>query len=92
MGVGEAESDLQIRVLGNPVEGKTAEVEIRGIAGQSVQLTLVDLQGRSVIAQRIDQASALERVSLPLGTSNGVLLLQVTTPTQQQRIKLLRTK
>ncbi|GAB3888943.1 beta strand repeat-containing protein [Spirosoma agri] len=88
---GEAGLDLQVRVLGNPVMDQTAEVEISGVMGQSVQLKLVDLQGKLAHTQRIEQAGAVERVSLPLGASNGVLLLQVSTPTQHQQVKLLRT-
>ncbi|NEU69982.1 hypothetical protein GK091_24085, partial [Spirosoma agri] len=48
-------------------------------------------QGKSVYGQRIEPAGAVERVSLPLGASTGVLLLQVSTPTQRQQVKLLRT-
>ena len=91
VGSGEAGSRLTVHALGNPVEGNTAEVEISGVTGQAVQLNLVDLQGKSVHAQRIEQAGTVERVSLPLGTSNGVLLLQVSTSTQRQQVKLLRT-
>jgi hypothetical protein len=61
----------------------------RGAEGQPVQLNLVDLQGKPIHAQQIGQAGELERVSLPLGASNGVFLLQVSTPTQQQQLKLL---
>jgi hypothetical protein len=90
VGAAEASSRLQVRVLGNPVEGETVEVEIRGVPGQPIQLNLVDLQGKPIHAQRIGQAGELERVRLPLGASNGVFLLHVSTPTQQQRIKSLR--
>jgi hypothetical protein len=89
VGAGEAESALVVRVLGNPVIGNTAEVEISGVSGQAVQLNLIDTQGKPVYAQRIDQADAVERVRLPLGNAKGQLLLQVSTPTQQQTVKLL---
>ncbi|NEU70944.1 T9SS type A sorting domain-containing protein, partial [Spirosoma agri] len=89
VGSGEAGSPLQVKVLGNPIEGNTADVEIRGVPGQPVQLNVVDLQGKPVHTQRIDQAGALERVSLPLGASTGILLLQISTPTQYQQVKLL---
>ncbi|NEU70015.1 hypothetical protein GK091_24250 [Spirosoma agri] len=71
--------------------GNTAKVEISGVTDQPVQLNLVDLQGKSVHTQWIEQAGALERFRLPLGNSNGVLLLQVSTLTQRQQVKLLRT-
>ncbi|GAB3752151.1 beta strand repeat-containing protein [Spirosoma pomorum] len=90
VGSGEAGNRLQVRVLGNPVEGSTAEVEISGASGQPLQLDVVDMQGKSVTGQRIDQASSLERVRLPLGASSGVLLLRVSTPGQHQQLKLVR--
>ncbi|WP_460926551.1 beta strand repeat-containing protein [Spirosoma agri] len=89
IGIGEASTRLQVRALGNPVDGKMAEIEISGAMGQPVQLNLVDMQGKSVHTHRIDQAGGVERVSLPLGASTGVLLLRVSTPTQSQQIKLL---
>ncbi|WP_158500562.1 cellulose binding domain-containing protein [Spirosoma radiotolerans] len=81
---------LQAKVLGNPVVGSQAEVEITGVVGQAVTLRLVDLQGRTVHEQRIEQAGETELVSLPLGQSRGLLLLNVSTASQQQRLKLVR--
>jgi hypothetical protein len=90
VGLSEAESALVVRVLGNPVHGNTAEVEISGVSGQPVQLTLTDLQGKPVHTQRIEQAGTVDRVRLPLGVANGQLLLQVSTPTQRQVVKLIK--
>ncbi|QJD79750.1 beta strand repeat-containing protein [Spirosoma rhododendri] len=90
LGLGEAESVLVVRVLGNPVYGNIAEVEISGASGQAVQLNLIDMQGKPVHAQRIDQAGAIERVRLPLGNAKGQLLLQVSTATERRVIKLLK--
>lgn len=42
-GATEPGTALRVRVLGNPVEGKTAEVEISGVAGQAVDMELTDL-------------------------------------------------
>ncbi|NEU69990.1 hypothetical protein GK091_24125 [Spirosoma agri] len=90
LGVQEAGTELQVRVFGNPVEGKSAEIEINGAASQSVQLNLVDSQGRVVHQYQIDEAGPSERVSVPVGNSKGILLLQVSTPTQRQQVKLLK--
>ncbi|WP_084761801.1 reprolysin-like metallopeptidase [Spirosoma spitsbergense] len=81
---------LQVRVLGNPVENRMAEVEISGVAGQSVQVMLIDLQGRLLHQQRVGEATFRERVSVPLGSGKGVLLLQVSTTTQQQLVRLVK--
>ncbi|AUD03676.1 cellulose binding domain-containing protein [Spirosoma pollinicola] len=83
---------LQLRVLGNPVVGSQAEMEISGAAGQSVTLRLLDLQGRSLHEQRIEQAGTLERVRVPMGNGQDLLLLKVSTATQQQQVKLIRSR
>ncbi|GAB3988186.1 hypothetical protein GCM10028807_10290 [Spirosoma daeguense] len=88
--VAEAGSKLSVKVLGNPVVGKSAEVEIQGVQGQSVQLDLVDLQGKSIHQQRIEQAAATERVNIPMNDNRGILLLNVSTNLQQQQVKLIR--
>jgi hypothetical protein len=89
-GTGETSTGLQVKLLGNPVEGKSVEVEVRGVAGQAVQLNLVDLQGKVLHQQRLEEAGSLERVSVPVGTGKGTLLLQVNTATQRQQVKLLK--
>ncbi|WP_254448882.1 putative Ig domain-containing protein [Spirosoma rhododendri] len=81
---------LQVTVLGNPVTGESTEVLISGAEGQPVQVQIVDLLGHAVHQQSIPQAATIERLSLPLGRSQGLLLLRVSTPAQQQQIKLLR--
>ncbi len=86
----EPGTGLRVRVLGNPVLNQTAEVDITGAERQAVQLNLVDLQGRVLHQQRIEQAQALQRVRVPVGAGSGVLLLNVSTPTQSQQVKLLK--
>ncbi|UFH53578.1 Ig domain-containing protein [Spirosoma sp. KNUC1025] len=90
VGVNELGTGLQIRVLGNPVEGKSADVEISGVAGKAVHLKLVDSRGSLVHQLTINQAESIDRVSVPLGNAQGMLLLQVGTATEQKKIKLLR--
>ena len=81
---------LSMRTLGNPVVGTQVQVEITGAASQAVSLRLVDMQGRTIHEQRIEQAGEVEPVSLPLGSSRGSLLLTVSTDSQQQSVKLVR--
>ncbi|WP_232563581.1 cellulose binding domain-containing protein [Spirosoma oryzicola] len=88
--VPEAGSLLVVKVLGNPVVGSSAEVEISGASGQTVQLKLVDLQGKLINGHSIKEAGLVERVSLPLSNVQGMLLLEVSTATHRQQIKLLR--
>ena len=86
----EPVSALAVRVLDNPVVSAQAQVEISGAEGQAVNLHLVDMQGRLVHEQRIEQAGGVEPVSVPLGQSRGTLVLKVGTTSQQQSLKLLR--
>ncbi|WP_245882341.1 putative Ig domain-containing protein [Spirosoma oryzae] len=86
----EAVVPLQVTVFGNPVIGESVSVSISGADGQAVQVRVVDLLGNTVHHQSISQAGSIERLSVPLGRSQGVLLLRVSTPSQQQQIKLIR--
>ena len=86
----EAGSGLQTRLLGNPVVDNQALVEITGVAGQALRLTLVDLQGRTVHEQLLEPAGQTEQVRMPLGSTRGLLLLEVSTATQHQTLKVLR--
>ncbi|GAB4041294.1 putative Ig domain-containing protein [Spirosoma jeollabukense] len=89
VGSGEPNAGLQVRVLGNPVVGQTAEVEISGVLGERVQLNLVDGQGRALYQHMINQAGAQDQVRVPLGQRSGLLLLQVQTGKEHQTVKLL---
>ncbi|MFD2571980.1 Ig domain-containing protein [Spirosoma soli] len=87
---GSVPSGLQVRVLGNPVETESAEVDISGVTGQTVLLRVSDMQGRILYQQTIPQAQAHERASLSLDNPGKVLILQVNTRTERQQIKLLK--
>jgi hypothetical protein len=86
----EAGTGLQVRVLGNPVQGSTLEVEVRGVAGQRVRLELVDLKGYPLHRQQIESSSAMERVRLAVIGLPGVFLVQVSTATQRQTVKVIK--
>ncbi|WP_018621721.1 T9SS type A sorting domain-containing protein [Spirosoma luteum] len=86
----EPGTQLRVRVLGNPVAGQTAEVEITGAGQQALQLNLVDLQGRVLHQQRIQQPESTQRVRVPLGEGSGLFLLNVSTSTQHQQVKLIK--
>ena len=88
----ELDPKLQVQVLGNPVVGSSAQVEISGVAGQRVVVEVVDLQGRRWHQQTLPKASSVERLSVPLGASQGLLLLQVSSEGQSQTIKVIKAK
>lgn len=82
---------LSVVVLGNPLTGQELSVEIRGAEGQPLQLALTDSQGRAVGEQHLPQAGAVERRRFEVGSQPaGLLLLQVSTPTQRQSVKVLK--
>ncbi len=81
---------LNVRVLGNPVLGKTVDVEVQGAEGDNLRLSVVDSQGYTISESSIEQASELEKQTLRMGDSGGFYFLRVTTPTTQRVIKLLK--
>ncbi len=81
---------LRVRVLGNPTTGNHVEVEISGVAGQMIQLQLIDNQGRPLTAEVIKQAGNTERRRLPISREAGLYLLRVSTDTQSQTVKIVQ--
>ncbi|MBD2705868.1 hypothetical protein IC229_35045 [Spirosoma sp. BT702] len=90
VGVAEAGTGLQVRVLGNPVESQTLEVEISGAEGQRVSLELVDLKGHRFQQKQLERVGGMERVKLAVGSLPEVFLLQVNTATQRQVIRVVK--
>jgi ELWxxDGT repeat protein len=88
--VNESSARLRVTVLGNPVEGESADIEIRGAAGKPLVLQGSDMQGNPIIDRRIDQAAAVEKHTIQLGRAAGIYLLRVTTPVERQTIKLVK--
>jgi hypothetical protein len=86
-----AESTMQVRVLGNPIEGDELVLEVSGVAGQRLSLDVVDERGYPA-ASSVDVAAAgsVERVVLRVSGSSGLYLLRVSTPTQRQTVKVLK--
>ncbi|GAB3948814.1 hypothetical protein GCM10028805_24070 [Spirosoma harenae] len=80
---------MHVKVLGNLVEGSTINIEVRGAEGQPLRFQLMDLRGQLVSNQFVSMAKTVERQTLPIGNqSSGLFLIQVSTPTQQQTLKV----
>ncbi len=79
-----------IRLLGNPAVTDEITVEVFGAAGQAVRLNLVNTQGQTISQQTIGSASNVERRTLRVGHQAGVYLLQATTPTDRQIMRIVR--
>jgi hypothetical protein len=88
--IAESVEKLSILVLGNPTPAETVDVEIRSVAGQTVQLQLVNSQGQVLSEQTIENAGTVERSTLRLGKTVGTYLLQVSTTTQKQTVKIVK--
>ncbi|GAB3225123.1 hypothetical protein GCM10027423_61360 [Spirosoma arcticum] len=89
--LGERQTALEVRVLGNPVENGAALVEVRGAGGQPIQMELTDLRGRVIGSHQVGQAESVEQHSFEIGhQSAGLYLLRVNTPTQMQTVKVLK--
>jgi hypothetical protein len=85
------ESVLELRILGNPAQNGQVPVEIRGAAGQPVQLTLTDMRGQVLGTHQVNQADAVERHTFEVSRqSTGLLLLRATTPTQSKTVKVIK--
>ena len=91
MGVApELTVDLQLKVLGNPVTDEIVEIEILGAGDQSLRLQTFNGQGNQVSETVIRKATSPQRSTLRLGSSPGVYLLRVSTPTQRQTVKVIK--
>ncbi|RIV25077.1 T9SS C-terminal target domain-containing protein [Fibrisoma montanum] len=86
----ERAETLSVRVLGNPVSSETVDVEVRGVAGQRVQVKALDSRGQVVGQASVHQVGTVERVTVPLGRPAGMYLLRVNTSTEQRTLKVLK--
>ncbi len=78
---------LRVVVLGNPTHSDLVEVELSGVDGMSVNLSVVNMQGVPVSQQRVERAGATERQWVRIGRSAGIYLLKVQTATQVQAVR-----
>ncbi|GAB3707639.1 hypothetical protein GCM10027592_41970 [Spirosoma flavus] len=88
-GVDESKKVMQVRVLGNPVEGDWVRVQVSDVAGQKVDLSLINQQGQLVGKQQIVEAGQSDIVSLPIRGQSGVLILKVQANQQSQQLKVI---
>jgi len=82
---------LDVRILGNPVTGDNAVLEIHGVAGQALELQLLDVQGNLLLTQRVPAAEEVQPQLLPMAKLRaGVYLLKVIAADQTNVVRLLR--
>ncbi len=86
----EPVAKLSVSVLGNPILGEIAEIDVTGAQGELLHIQTLNSQGQSVSEGTVAEAASTERVTVRLGRSAGVYFLRVATPTQKRLIKLLK--
>lgn len=86
----ESSEPLSVQILGNPTTSENVTVEVRGAAGESLQVWVNNAQGQRVTVPSVGVAEAIERRTLRLGQQPGVYLLQVSTPNESKTLKLVR--
>ena len=85
-----SETELRVIVLGNPVRDEIMQVDVRGAGGQPLRVQVINQQGNCIAETSQGLAANVERIRLRIGSAAGVYLLQVSTPTQQKTVRLLR--
>ena len=91
VGAQEDDTPMRVVVLGNPIQGDVVNVSVSGVEGQPLRLQLTDVQGRLVSERAVERAVSNGAYQLPTGQQRAaVLLLQVSTLTERQTIKLVK--
>jgi hypothetical protein len=86
----EPETELTVRVLGNPVE-HTVGVEVTGVEGATLSLSLTNMAGYVVGQHRTGQAHRTDRYDFDvLNQPAGILLLRVSTGSQTRTVRILK--
>ena len=86
----EAIPDLNITVLGNPTTAESVLVEVSGAEGKPLHYQVRDLTGRLITEKQTETAAEVDRQSLRLGSSGGMYLLTITSPTQSKTVKVIK--
>ena len=86
----ETVQSLKVRVMGNPTTNDEVVIEITGAEGQTVQTGLTNIQGQLLNQRSIESATTAERQTIRLGRQPGTYILQVSTPTEKQSVKIIR--
>jgi len=86
------EAGLRLRVLGNPTNSASVWVEIRGAIGQSLTMRVLDINGLQQSEQHIDKPRIVEIVSLPLGHSAGIYVVEIQSAGQRRTERISKAE
>jgi hypothetical protein len=83
-------SPFSVTVLGNPTANDRVMLEVRGVAGQTMQMGLANSQGQIMSQQTFQATGDVEQRSFKVGRQPGIYFIKVSTATDSRTIKLLR--
>ncbi|WP_210520919.1 endo-beta-N-acetylglucosaminidase [Hymenobacter terricola] len=87
---GQATTEMQVLVFGNPVPGGRAEIEIRGAKSLPVTLQVSNALGAVVWKQTVPGSASAGRISVPLPGAAGLYVLRASTAASSATVKLLK--
>ncbi|RYF71086.1 MAG: hypothetical protein EOO39_14575, partial [Cytophagaceae bacterium] len=89
----EPTSELAVTLLGNPVRNDIVSFQVKGAGSEPLQVQLVTAQGQVIAKKHVAIPQAVEQHELSVGNQGvGVLLLQVSTPTQSRTVRVLKAE
>ncbi|MCY7357326.1 MAG: DUF4331 domain-containing protein [Rudanella sp.] len=86
----EGDASLTMRVMGNPVTTDEVMVEVVGAAGEALKLQVVTAGGVAISQQLVKEAGSKEHRTVRIGNMPGLYLIQASTPTSSQTIRVIR--
>lgn len=85
-----APAKLTATLMGNPVSNDEAEVVITGANALPLQVTVTDVNGRSLFSKSIPKPADQERHILPLGKNAGLYLIKVGSAREAVVLKVVK--
>ncbi|MGV3561360.1 malectin domain-containing carbohydrate-binding protein [Larkinella arboricola] len=86
-------ADLQVNILGNPIQRDGLDVEVQGAMGQLLRFKLIDAKGQVVAEHEVAKAGIREQHRLSVtGQAAGLFFLRVSTPEQSRTLKVLKSE
>ncbi len=83
-------ASFSINVLGNPTTKDVVSFDLRGNAGEAMEIGVSDANGRVMSHSAFNASGNVERRSVRIGRAPGIYFLKVGTPSETRTIKLLR--
>ncbi|MEZ0538951.1 cellulose binding domain-containing protein [Fibrella arboris] len=89
----EPGTELAVTLMGNPVRNDVVSFQVTGARAEPLQVQLVTAQGQVVARKLVASPQDVEQHDLSVGNQGvGVLMLQVSTPTQSRTVRVLKAE